>query len=276
MVDHARPELAGAGRLRRCGQSEGVGACDVVPLRLRGEAVGVDRLERAVRLHAGPGRVGRDEEVRLGLAPRARRRERALDPERAERMELRPLPGRLPLRAVPDPGAGELDAVAGLGPGERRERGRIARDQEALRARGEQERRGGVRGDAEVEVRRRRDAADDTGQRLRLRRPVHVDERRHETLGERRGIAGTAVEGRLRDRARAVGRGCAGRDGEGEADDERPLHSGGRTSGSPFLGQCASARSACAVIVSDGLTPRFALTAEPSTMCRPGSEKTRW
>src|SRR6188768_2330636 len=37
----------------------------------------------------------------------------------------------------------------------------------------------------------------------------------------------------------------------------------GRASGSPLLGHSAIARSAWAVIVSDGLTPRFAVTADP-------------
>jgi hypothetical protein len=36
------------------------------------------------------------------------------------------------------------------------------------------------------------------------------------------------------------------------------------------LGQNDIARSACAVIVSDGFTPRLAEIAEPSAMCRPG------
>ena len=44
----------------------------------------------------------------------------------------------------------------------------------------------------------------------------------------------------------------------------------GRGSASPLLGQNYIARSAWAVIVSDGLTPRLAEIAEPSAMCRPG------
>src|SRR5205807_1138375 len=44
----------------------------------------------------------------------------------------------------------------------------------------------------------------------------------------------------------------------------------GRWSGSPLFGQSAKARSACAVMVSDGLTPRFAEIAEPSTTDSPG------
>ena len=44
----------------------------------------------------------------------------------------------------------------------------------------------------------------------------------------------------------------------------------GRASGSPLLGQYAIARSAWAVMVSDGLTPRFAVIALPSATCRPG------
>ena len=36
------------------------------------------------------------------------------------------------------------------------------------------------------------------------------------------------------------------------------------------------ARSDCAVIVSEGLTPRFAVMVDPSLMCRPGCPKTRW
>ena len=43
-----------------------------------------------------------------------------------------------------------------------------------------------------------------------------------------------------------------------------------RVSASPLLGQSAIARSAWAVIVSDGLTPRLAVMADPSATCRPG------
>ena len=52
--------------------------------------------------------------------------------------------------------------------------------------------------------------------------------------------------------------------------------SGGRGSGSPLFGQNAMARSAWAVMVSEGFTPRFAEIAEPSTMCRPSYPYTRW
>ena len=51
--------------------------------------------------------------------------------------------------------------------------------------------------------------------------------------------------------------------------------SGGRGSVSPRSGQNDIARSACAVMVSDGLAPRLAETAAPSTTCRPGWPKTR-
>src|SRR5262245_56578713 len=51
--------------------------------------------------------------------------------------------------------------------------------------------------------------------------------------------------------------------------------SSGRLSASPLFGQKAIARSACAVIVSDGFTPRFAEIVEPSVMCRPGQPYTR-
>lgn len=44
----------------------------------------------------------------------------------------------------------------------------------------------------------------------------------------------------------------------------------GRGSRSPTFGQYDIARSACAVIVSDGFTPRFAETAAPSTTEMPG------
>ena len=44
----------------------------------------------------------------------------------------------------------------------------------------------------------------------------------------------------------------------------------GRGSASPLFGHSAIARSAWAVIVSDGLTPRFAEIAEPSTTCSAG------
>ncbi len=46
--------------------------------------------------------------------------------------------------------------------------------------------------------------------------------------------------------------------------------SGGRGSASPLFGQNDIARSAWAVMVSDGLTPRLAETADPSTTCSPG------
>ena len=45
---------------------------------------------------------------------------------------------------------------------------------------------------------------------------------------------------------------------------------------SPFAGQYDMARSAIAVIVSDGLTPRFAPIAAPSTTCSPSCPNTRW
>src|SRR5699024_9765715 len=44
----------------------------------------------------------------------------------------------------------------------------------------------------------------------------------------------------------------------------------GRGSASPVLGHSDMARSACAVMLRAGLTPRFAEMAEPSTMCRVG------
>ncbi len=52
----------------------------------------------------------------------------------------------------------------------------------------------------------------------------------------------------------------------------------GRAGGRPrrASGHSEIARSACAVIVSEGLTPRLALTAAPSTTCRPGAPYTRW
>ncbi len=43
-----------------------------------------------------------------------------------------------------------------------------------------------------------------------------------------------------------------------------------------MFGQYDIARSACAVIVSDGLTPRFAETAAPSTTEMPGCPYSRW
>ena len=43
-----------------------------------------------------------------------------------------------------------------------------------------------------------------------------------------------------------------------------------------MLGHSDIARSACAVIVSDGLTPRLAETAEPSTTEMPGWPHSRW
>ena len=39
---------------------------------------------------------------------------------------------------------------------------------------------------------------------------------------------------------------------------------------SPAFGHSDMARSAIAVMVSDGLTPTLAEMVEPSTMCRPG------
>ena len=59
--------------------------------------------------------------------------------------------------------------------------------------------------------------------------------------------------------------GTAGETGATAAIRSYAAPSGGRGSGSPLLGHNDIARSACAVIVSDGLTPRLAETAEPST-----------
>ena len=55
-----------------------------------------------------------------------------------------------------------------------------------------------------------------------------------------------------------------------------PPRAAGAGRRSPLFGQKAIARSACAVIVSDGLTPRLAEIAEPSTTCRPSWPYTRW
>src|SRR5450830_751020 len=44
----------------------------------------------------------------------------------------------------------------------------------------------------------------------------------------------------------------------------------GRGSGSPRLGHSDTARSACAVMVNDGFTPRLAVTAAPSSTCSVG------
>ena len=137
-VDDPQREPPGAGRLRRRRQHEAVVAGDVLPARLGRQAREerrriAHRLQGAVCVRAGFGRVGRDDEIALRLAPRAARRDRALQPERAERVELGPLAGRLPARAVPDPRAEQLDAVAGLGPREVRERGRVACGLEARR-----------------------------------------------------------------------------------------------------------------------------------------------
>ena len=52
--------------------------------------------------------------------------------------------------------------------------------------------------------------------------------------------------------------------------------SAGRGSASPLLGQNDIARSACAVIVSDGLTPRFAETAARRRRAGPGGRRRRW
>ena len=52
--------------------------------------------------------------------------------------------------------------------------------------------------------------------------------------------------------------------------------SGGRRSGSSRFGHAAIARSAIAVIVNDGLTPRLAPMAAPSMTWRPGCPNIRW
>ena len=64
--------------------------------------------------------------------------------------------------------------------------------------------------------------------------------------------------------------GTAGRRAATGAVGRYAVPSAGRASASPLLGQKAIARSAWAVIVSDGLTPRLAEIADPSTTCRPG------
>ena len=51
--------------------------------------------------------------------------------------------------------------------------------------------------------------------------------------------------------------------------------SAGRGSGPPQTGQNDIARSACAAIVRDGLAPRLAEIAAPSTTCSPGWPNTR-
>ena len=80
--------------------------------------------------------------------------------------------------------------------------------------------------------------------------------RRSAAAGRRRGLGDDRVRRRDRRRPRWY------------ADP-----SGGRGSASPLLGQNAIARSAWAVIVSDGFTPRLAEIAEPSTTCRPGGRR---
>lgn len=51
---------------------------------------------------------------------------------------------------------------------------------------------------------------------------------------------------------------------------------GGRGSASPLFGQNNIARSASAVIISDGFTPRLAGITLPSVTCKPGWPNTRW
>ena len=83
--------------------------------------------------------------------------------------------------------------------------------------------------------------------------------------------------GRLRRRRRSAAAGHPARPRGRRGSSARPARSrsyavpsAGRGSASPLFGQNAIARSAWAVIVSDGLTPRLAEIVEPSAMCRPG------
>ena len=94
--------------------------------------------------------------------------------------------------------------------------------------------------------------------------------------GARPGRSGTrARSGRRPDDRQPQRRGGRGRAPPGAAARparaaRTPSPSAGRGSASPLFGQNAIARSACAVIVSEGFTPRFAEIAEPSAMCSPG------
>src|SRR5690606_40682536 len=87
-----------------------------------------------------------------------------------------------------------------------------------------------------------------------------------------KGGGWTGAIGRLRERRsspKAPGatggvRGCTG------ATERYGAPCSGRGSGSPLFGQKDIARSAWAVMVSDGFTPRLAETADPSTTWIPG------
>src|SRR5690606_40252361 len=95
----------------------------------------------------------------------------------------------------------------------------------------------------------------------------------------RQAGSGASLRPGLTRSGRSAAGACAGTSGRRGATGSSTAYgapSGGRGSGSPTLGHSAHARSASAVIVSDGFTPRFALTADPSTTCRPGWPWTRW
>src|SRR5205823_606393 len=80
----------------------------------------------------------------------------------------------------------------------------------------------------------------------------------------------------VRRNAAGASAGTAGADGGTGAIRRYGAPGSGRGSGSPLFGHMAIARSACAVMVSAGFTPRLALTAAPSTTCSPGWPNTRW
>ena len=89
-------------------------------------------------------------------------------------------------------------------------------------------------------------------------------------------MVGVGQVGGRPQRARGVGGHGGVPRGDGRRRGGRRSPGAGRGSGSPRLGHSDIARSASAVIVSDGFTPRFAGTVEPSTTWTPGWPCRRW
>ena len=105
----------------------------------------------------------------------------------------------------------------------------------------------------------------DSGDRRGPARPPRASARRREPRS-----ASTLTDDRQPQRAGRRRRARPGRAGRPAPIGWYVDPSAGRGSASPLFGQNAIARSACAVIVSDGFTPRLAEMAEPSATCRPG------
>ena len=122
-VHHAQLQPRAARALGQL-QPEAVRAAQVLPRGLGRQArpEGRDdalRQVRAIGLDAGEGLVAGEEQVAFGLAR---------NPERPEGVDLGALATAGPVPAIPDPGADHRHPVAGLGPGEERQRALLALD----------------------------------------------------------------------------------------------------------------------------------------------------